>query len=47
MKRRSFLTAAASLPLFAACGGLGELRRLCAPFAVPGVAPAAARPPSA
>ncbi|WP_314441587.1 lipopolysaccharide biosynthesis protein [Massilia timonae] len=39
--------AAAALTLFAACGGLGELRRLCAPFAVPGVAPAAARPPSA
>ena len=39
--------AAAALALFAACGGLEELRRLCAPFAVPGVAPVAARPPSA
>ena len=39
--------AAATLALFAAGGGLGELRRLSAPFAVAGVAPVAARPPSA
>jgi len=39
--------AAVALALFAACGGLGELRRLCAPFAIAGVAPVAARPPSA
>lgn len=38
--------AAVALALFAACGGLGELRRLFAPFAVAGVAPVAARPPS-
>lgn len=39
--------AAAALALFAACGGLGELRRLCAPFVVSGVAAVTARPPSA
>ncbi|WP_429202550.1 lipopolysaccharide biosynthesis protein [Massilia sp. UYP11] len=38
---------ATALALFAACGGLGELRRLRAPFAVSGVAPVVAQPPSA
>lgn len=36
-----------ALALFAACGGLMELRRLCAPFAIAGAVPVAVRPPSA